>query len=213
MKQDFGTCRAAPWHPRQPVDSTAQHGQAQHVAAQAAHLADDEQDGEHQVGSRGSPAQLRCTVLPTGQPAQAALQGMGHKAEHGGIDCQSTAPVHEQRQGASGWCQRLVPAGYLQLQARARHICKQAPRHLTLTVVGPAREGIQKKPSVSRPSSATLDSALRWGRACEGQQGEQQGEQQLTQAISVHSGPLPTNVQAQQQRPQGADRGRRRWGW
>ena len=38
--------------------------------------------------------------------------------------------------------------------------------HITRTVfwaardVGPAREGIQKKPSVSRPSSATFDSAL-----------------------------------------------------
>ena len=34
-----------------------------------------------------------------------------------------------------------------------------------MTVVGPASEGIQKKPSVSRPSSATLDSALQWAAA------------------------------------------------
>lgn len=31
-------------------------------------------------------------------------------------------------------------------------------------MVGPASEGIQKKPSDSRPSSATLDSALRMGQ-------------------------------------------------
>ena len=45
---------------------------------------------------------------------------------------------------------------------------------LTLTVVGPASEGIQKKPSVSRPSSATLDSALRVGGRVGGWQGEGQ---------------------------------------
>ena len=39
-----------------------------------ADLADDEEDGQHQVGAGVGPAQLRRAALPAGQPAQAALR-------------------------------------------------------------------------------------------------------------------------------------------
>ena len=50
--------------------------------------------------------------------------------------------------------------------ARPLQVARMCVDEVSLTVfweareVGPAREGIQKKPSVNRPSSATFDSAL-----------------------------------------------------
>ena len=52
----------------------------------------------------------------------------------------------------------VAPHNFVHLSHPSR--CQKLTDFWAAMEVGPAREGIQKKPSVRRPSSATFDSAL-----------------------------------------------------